>query len=120
MMDRVADAKQSGDSDSRFAVKHEELVAKAKFYAGKILDGELTPYDGATLIWEECHQKTFKGDHTFDPFVYWREEYEDAQSDERRLRCAEVIREFAREFLGGPAVVLDPTDVLPSYQRRPD
>ena len=91
-----------GGHDNRLTVNHAELVAKAKFYSGKILDGELTPYDGATMIWKECQLKTFDGDHTFDPFVYWQDEYEDAQSDERRLYCAEAIRRFARECLGGP------------------
>jgi hypothetical protein len=103
------------DNGSPLTVNHDELVAKAKFYAGKILDGELTPFDGATLIWKECHLKTFHGDHTFDPFVYWQDEYEDAQSEERRLRCAEIIRQFARQFLGGPEVVLDPADLVPSH-----
>jgi hypothetical protein len=109
-------------NDSPFTVSHEELVAKAQFYSAKILDGEIPPYDGATLIWKECHLKTFPGDHTFDPFVYWQDEYEDAQSEGRRARCAEIIRQFAAEFLGGPAVVLDPADALPSHHpsRRPD
>jgi hypothetical protein len=110
------------DSHHRLTVRHDELVAKAKFYSGEILDGKLTPYDGATLIWKECHLHTFDGDHTFDPFVYWQDEYEDAQSDERRLFCANAIRQFAREFLGGPAVVLDRAELTPSMNpsRRRD
>ena len=102
------------DSPDQFSVRHDELLAKAKFYAGEILDGRLTPYDGATKIFRECHLETFDGDHTFDPFVYWQDEYEDAQSDERRLYCADVIRQLAREFLGGPTVVLDRTELTPS------
>jgi hypothetical protein len=103
-------------SRDRFSLHHDELVAKAKFYAGEILDGKLTPYDGATKIFKECQLETFEGDHTFDPFVYWQDEYEGAQSDERRLYCADVIRQFAREFLGGPAVVLDPAESTPSIK----
>jgi hypothetical protein len=103
----------SRDGSSKITVRHDELVAKAKFYAGEILGGKLTPYDGATRIWKECFQQTFDGDHTFDPFVYWQDEYEDAQSDERRLYCAGVIRQFAQELLGGPDVVLDGADLTP-------
>src|SRR5688500_10814031 len=99
---------------SRFTVNHAELVARAKHIAGKIVDGELTPFDGATLIFRECQLKTFQGDHTFDPFVYWQDEYEDAQIEERRLECADIIRRFAVELLGGPAVVLDPSQLTPS------
>jgi hypothetical protein len=110
------------DGPDQFSVRHDELVAKAKFYAGEILDGRLTPYDGATRIWKECFQQTFEGDHTFDPFVYWQDEFEDAQSDERRLYCANVIRQFAQELLGGPAVVLDRAELTPSINpsRRRD
>jgi hypothetical protein len=79
-----------------------------------MLDGKLTPYEGATKIFRECQLETFDGDHTFDPFVYWQDEYEDAQSDERRLFCANAIRQFAREFLGGPAVVLDRAELTQS------
>jgi hypothetical protein len=89
-------------------VDHAQLVARARHLCGQILDGRLTAFDGATLIWRECHLRTFKGDHTFDPFVYWQDEYEDAQSDARRQRCAEIITQFARAFLDGSEVVLDP------------
>ena len=107
---------------SEFTVKHAELVAKAKFFAAKILDGEITPYDGATLIFRECQLETFPGDHTFDPFVYWQDEYEDAQSEDRRAECADIIRRFAHELLGGPAVVLTPEQLTPSMSpsRRRD
>ena len=107
---------------SRFTVNHAELVAKSKYFAAKILDGEITPYDGATLIWRECHLKSFPGDHTFDPFVYWQDEYEDAGSEERRAECAEIIRRYAHELLGGPAVVLAPEQLTPSISpsRRRD
>jgi hypothetical protein len=99
---------------SRLSVDHTQLVARARHLAGKIVDGEIRPFEGATLIWRECHLKTFDGDHTFDPFVYWQDEYEDAQSEERRQRCAEIIRQVARQFLGGPEVVLDRSDLEPS------
>jgi hypothetical protein len=107
---------------SGFTVNHAELIAKSKFFASKILEGEMTPYDGATAIWRECHQKTFPGDHTFDPFVYWQDEYEDAQSEDRRAECADIIRRFAHELLGGPAVMLTPEQLTPSMSpsRRPD
>ena len=102
------------DPMSKLSVDHSQLVARARHLAGKIVDGEITPFEGATLIWRECHLKTFHGDHTFDPFVYWQDEYEDAQSEERRQRCAEIIRQVARQFLGGPEVVLDRSDLEPS------
>jgi hypothetical protein len=125
--DKIAMAQVPPDPDERgnspLTVRHDELVAKAKYVSGMILDGKLTPFDGATQIFKECYLATFDGDHTFDPFVYWQDEYEDAQSDERRLYCADAIRQFAREFLGGPAMVLDPSELLPSsspWRKRDD
>jgi hypothetical protein len=112
--DPIPSRQQEFKHESKLTVDHAQLVARAKYLAGQILDGEVTPYEGATLIWRECYQNTFDGDHTFDPFVYWQGEYEDAQTDSRRLRCEEIIRQFAREFLGGPPVVLNKSDLEPS------
>jgi hypothetical protein len=90
-------------------LNRDQLVAKAKFICGKIIDGEMTPYDGAKMIWNECHYRNMPADHTFDPFVYWADEYESADDDDRRLFCEQALTSTVREFLGGPGAVLDPS-----------
>jgi hypothetical protein len=75
-----------------------ELIAKARFICGKIIDGEVTPYDGAKMIWKECHGENMPGDHTFDGFVYWADEYEDAVDDARRAHCENALRQTASIF----------------------
>lgn len=82
------------------------IIRRAKTIAAQIIDGTVSPYDGAKLIcpimWELP-----TGDHALDPFIYWEDEYISADTDERRDYCRRAILKSAEHLLadnypGGP------------------
>ena len=82
------------------------VIQRAKAIAAQIIDGTVSPYDGAKLIcpimWELPN-----GDHALDGFVYWEDEYISADSDDRRDYCRRAILKVAEHLLndnypGGP------------------
>jgi hypothetical protein len=91
---------QSGARAHDEPLNRDQLIAKAKFICGRIIDGDMAAYDGARIIWNECHYQNMPSDHTFDPFVYWADEYESADTDDRRQYCEDAVRQSAHAFLG--------------------
>ena len=71
----------------------------ARDYAARILDGSLGPYEGAKKIWVELSGEVRPNDHSLDPFIYWADEYEDAQDTERRRESERAIVESARQLV---------------------
>ena len=76
-----------------------ELKALARTYAGRIVSGEVSPAAGARAIWTDVFYHLAMGDHSVDPFVYWADAVEDADTDERRQFCENAIRRIAAEYL---------------------
>jgi hypothetical protein len=73
-------------------------------HARAILDGSCTPYEGARRIAVEATSRIrMRGDHSLDAFLYWEDEYVDADDDERRAHCEQAIRQAARELVTGGA-----------------
>jgi len=74
------------------------IIQRAKVIAAEIVDGSVSPYDGAKLIcpmqWELPD-----GDHALDGFVYWEDEYDSADTDERRDHCRRAILKVAAHLL---------------------
>ena len=75
------------------------LKAVARTHADRIVSGEVTPAAGARSIWIDVFYHLAEGDHCVDPFVYWADAIEDADSEERRLFCESAILRIASEFL---------------------
>jgi hypothetical protein len=77
------------DSDSPETA---DIIRAAQRYAGDIVSGTVSPYDGARRIWKACQLRLPQGDHRLDPFVYWAGEYEDTSEEERRALCDKALR----------------------------
>lgn len=77
----------------------EVLNTLARTIAARIVNGEVTPAEGARAIWTDVFYHLELGDHSVDQFVYWADAIEDAEDDERREFCESAIRRIAAEFL---------------------
>lgn len=75
------------------------LKAVARTHAARIVSGEITPAAGARAIWIDVFYHLEEDDHCVDPFVYWADAIEDADTDERRVFCESAIVRIAEEFL---------------------
>ena len=78
---------------------NDELMARARFIAGQIIDRTIDPVSGATIIWKECSLNCQPKEESLDPFVYWVSEYDDADDADRAIYCRRAIVESARHFL---------------------
>lgn len=79
--------------------KSRAALVIAKAYATQIVDGTLSPYDGACEIWRiELAVEGLMLE--LGPFVYWASEWQDADSPGRRRECEVAIRTAALEFVG--------------------
>jgi hypothetical protein len=76
----------------------DSIIQRAKAIAAQIVDGTLAPDDGAKRV---CllHRELPSGDHALDGFVYWEDEYVDADSAERRAYCHRAILRVAEKLL---------------------
>jgi hypothetical protein len=92
---------------------NDELLAKARFHAGQIIDGVVEPLTGAQLIWQECSLQCNPRETSLDPFVYWASEFEDAIDSDRQIFCSRAMVEAAHSFLNSMR------SVSPEY-RDPD
>ncbi len=72
-----------------------DIIRTAQRYAGDIVSGTVSPYEGARSIWKACQLRLPQGDHRLDPFVYWASEYEDTSEEERRALCNKALRNAA-------------------------
>jgi hypothetical protein len=73
----------------------------AKAYATQIVDGTLSPQEGAQHIWRI--QLDVEGlMHDLGPFVYWASEWQEARDVANRQECEAAIRAAAVELAGGP------------------
>jgi hypothetical protein len=77
----------------------EAVFVLAKIYSKQILDGSLKPYEGAKIIWRDLSYVIRPDDHTLDSFVYWADEFENADDFQRRIYCHAAIFESARKFI---------------------
>lgn len=72
-------------------------------HARAIVDATCTPYEGARrIVADVADDCCARGDHSLDPFLYWEDEHQSADEDERRAFCEHALREAARELLHGP------------------
>jgi hypothetical protein len=78
---------------------NDELLAKARFYAGQIIDGDIDPLVGANQIWKECFWQCAPHEPSLDPFVYWADEAGDSTDFDRQIYCRRAIVVAARQFL---------------------
>lgn len=92
---------------------NQQLLAKARFHAGQIIDGVVEPLVGAQTIWKECALQCRPPEPSLDPFVYWADECEDAIDSDREMFCRRAIIEAAHVFLNSAR------PVSPEY-RDPD
>lgn len=79
--------------------RREAGLLLSRDYAGKIVDGELTPQFAAKRIWWDVHSEVEELKPELDPFVYWASEWESADDDARKMFCEDAIRSVAKEFL---------------------
>jgi hypothetical protein len=75
------------------------LKMRARTIAARIVSGEITPAAGARAIWTDVFYHLELGDHSVDPFVYWADAIEDADTEERKLFCESAIVRIAADFL---------------------
>ena len=74
------------------------LVQQAKEIAKDILAGRTTPFDGAKAICK-LQLDLATGDHALDGFVYWADEYGEADNEERRSYCERALLKVAQDLL---------------------
>jgi hypothetical protein len=80
----------------------EAALLVAEDTAQHIVAGATPPYDGARFIWHHCAGiLRDQGDHTLDSFVYWADEYEEAERRGRKDECQAAIVTSAEAFLQG-------------------
>jgi hypothetical protein len=73
----------------------------ATAYAAQIVDGTLSPYEGARHIWRiELDVEGLM--HDLGPFVYWASEWQETNDPASRQECEAAIRAAAVELAGGP------------------
>ena len=77
----------------------EDLKAKARTYASRIVSGQISPAEGARAMWTDVFYHLELGDHSVDQFVYWADAIDDAEDEERRRFCESAIIRIAEEFL---------------------
>lgn len=75
------------------------LRAVAHAHAAKIVSGETKPYQGARAIWTDVFYHLAPDDHFVDGFVYWADQVDDAESEERRQVCESAIVTLAYRLL---------------------
>ena len=75
------------------------LKAVARTHATRIVSGDVSPAVGARSIWTDVFYHLELGDHCVDPFVYWADAIDDADTEERRLFCESAIVRMAVQFL---------------------
>src|SRR5438552_10283990 len=81
--------------------KSEAGLIVAKAYAVRIVEGSVSPYEGARRIWDDVHDQVEELKPQLDPFVYWASEYwEAAYTPARRAECEHAIRTAARDLVG--------------------
>jgi hypothetical protein len=74
------------------------VIERAKAIAAQIVDGTLPPYEGAKLV-SEIHWQLAHEDHALDGFVYWEDEYESADTEDRQEYCHRAIIKIAQNLL---------------------
>ena len=79
--------------------KPEAGLIVAREYATEILEGTISPFEGARRIWREIQLDMPDLKPQLDPFVYWASEWEDADDPGRRDYCESAIRTAARNIL---------------------
>lgn len=77
----------------------DELKARARALAERIVSGQLSPSDGARAIWTDVFYHLELGDHYVDGFVFWGYELDIAENDYRRVACERAIVNLARDLL---------------------
>ena len=72
----------------------------AKAYAAQIIDGTISPYEGAQHIWRlQVEVEGLMLD--LGPFVYWASEWQETNNPASRRECDAAIRAAALELVGG-------------------
>lgn len=77
----------------------DELKARARLHAARIVSGQVSPSDGARAIWTDVFYHLELGDHYVDGFVFWGYELDIAENDYRRIACERAIVNLAKELL---------------------
>jgi hypothetical protein len=96
--------------------RKEAAFILARFYAAGILDGSLSPYQGAKAIWTKLSYEIRPDDHTLDAFIYWADEFEETDEPQRRSLCEAAIIEGAHELVDVPPSTS--TTDTPSPQKK--
>ena len=90
--------KALGELGSTLPSKPEAGLMVAREHAAEILEGTISPSEGARRIWrDQLEVPDLKPQR--DPFVYWASEWEDADDPGRRAYCENAIRKAARNLL---------------------
>jgi hypothetical protein len=63
----------------------------------RVTSGKAEPYVGAKQIWA-LQIKAPEVGHALDPFVYWANEFEEAEDSERRRYCEAALLAAAKEY----------------------
>lgn len=75
--------------------KEEALKRNAKHISRKILNSEMTPLDGAKMIWKATSANPLPEFHDLDPFIYAASEAEE-RPKEKRFFENEIVAEAKR------------------------
>jgi hypothetical protein len=74
------------------------VIQRAKAIAAQIVDGTLSPHEGAKLVCEIRWQSANES-HALDGFVYWEDEYVSADTEDRQAYCHRAIMKVAQNLL---------------------
>ena len=89
----------TGDADSGVPASPSRLRTIARAHAQRIVSADVSPYDGARAIWTDVFYHLAPDDHLVDGFVYWADQVDDAENDERRQACEAAIVALAQRLL---------------------
>jgi hypothetical protein len=98
------------DTAHRFETALEELQAPsmtrkeavyilARRVAEQIINQTVKPYEGAKAIWTQFAVEVRPDDHGLDPFIYWADEFEEANELQRKEYCEAAILQSAIELV---------------------